>query len=216
LKPIYALAVFGIVLALGFFASSIPVHAAGTQKSGAAAAGLAKATFAGGCFWCMEKPFEATAGVKSAVSGYIGGTLPNASYQQVSAGGTGHAEAVEIIFDPAQVSYEQLLSVFWANIDPTVQDRQFCDSGDQYRSAIFVHDAGQRAAAEASLAKIKADPRFKDKAVYTQISDATDFYLAEDYHQDYASKNPTRYKYYRWNCGRDARLQQIWGAAPGQ
>lgn len=186
-----------------------------TQASPPAPEGLAKATFAGGCFWCMEQPFEALPGVKSAISGYIGGHKANPAYRQVSGGATGHAEAVEVLYDPKVVGYERLLEVFWANIDPTVKDRQFCDVGSEYRTAIFVHDAAQRAAAEASLATWKADPRFKGQTLYTQIVDASTFWVAEDYHQDYAAKNPLEYKYYRWGCGRDARLKQVWGQAPG-
>jgi peptide-methionine (S)-S-oxide reductase len=188
---------------------------AATEASPPAPAGLAKATFAGGCFWCMEQPFEALAGVKSAISGYTGGTRDRPAYRQVSGGSTGHAEAVEVLYDPAVVGYERLLEVFWANIDPTVENRQFCDVGSEYRTAIFAHDAAQRAAAEASLAKWKADPRFAGQTLYTQVVDASTFWVAEDYHQDYAAKNPAQYKYYRWGCGRDARLKQVWGAAPG-
>ena len=169
----------------------------------------AVATFAGGCFWCMEPPFEALPGVTSVTSGYTGGTKANPTYEEVSAGGTGHAESVEIVYDPAQVGYEKLLDVFWHNIDPTVADRQFCDVGTQYRSAIFVHDTAQRKAAEASLAAVQKQIGVPVK---TQIVPAGPFYRAEDYHQDYARKNPIRYKYYRWGCGRDARLQEIWGA----
>jgi peptide-methionine (S)-S-oxide reductase len=166
------------------------------------------AIFAGGCFWCMEPPFESLAGVKSVTSGYTGGTKQDPSYEEVSAGGTGHAEAVQVVFDPARVSYEKLLDVFWHNIDPTVAGRQFCDVGDSYRSAIFVRDAAQRRAAEASLAAVQAQ---LGVPVKTQIADASAFYPAEGYHQDYAKKNPVRYRYYRWGCGRDARLAEIWG-----
>ncbi|MFN7550425.1 MAG: peptide-methionine (S)-S-oxide reductase MsrA [Pseudomonadota bacterium] len=187
---------------------------AATEASPPAPEGLAKATFAGGCFWCMEQPFEALPGVKSAISGYTGGSKANPAYRQVSGGSTGHAEAVEVLYDPKVVGYERLLEVFWANIDPTVKDRQFCDVGSEYRTAIFVHDAAQRAAAEASLAKWQADPRFAGQTLYTQIADAATFWVAEDYHQDYAAKNPAQYKYYRWGCGRDARLKQVWGQAP--
>lgn len=202
------------VLLLAVFAMGASgVHGA-TQASPPAPAGLAKATFAGGCFWCMEQPFEALAGVKSAVSGYTGGTVDGAGYRQVSGGSTGHAEAVEVLYDPKVVGYDALLATFWANIDPTVKDRQFCDVGTEYRTAIFVHDAAQRAAAEASLAKWRADPRFAGQTLHTQIVDAGAFWIAEDYHQDYAAKNPAQYKYYRWGCGRDARLKQIWGEAP--
>jgi peptide-methionine (S)-S-oxide reductase len=174
----------------------------------AARAEQATATFAGGCFWCMEPPFEALPGVVSVTSGYTGGTQANPTYEEVSAGGTGHAEAVEIVYDPAKVGYEKLLDVFWHNIDPTVADRQFCDVGSQYRSAIFVHDAAQRKDAEASLAAVQ---KRLGVPVKTQIVDAGPFYAAEDYHQDYSRKNPVRYRYYRWGCGRDARLGEVWG-----
>jgi len=171
-------------------------------------ADLAKATFAGGCFWCMEPPFEALAGVVSVTSGYTGGTKPDPTYEEVSAGGTGHAESVEIVYDPARIRFEELLDVYWHNIDPTVADRQFCDVGTQYRSAIFVHDAAQRQAAEASLAAVQKQ---LGVPVKTQIVDAGPFYRAEEYHQDYYKKNPLRYRYYRYGCGRDARLVELWG-----
>ena len=175
----------------------------------AAQAEQAVATFAGGCFWCMEPPFEALPGVVSVTSGYTGGTKQDPSYEEVSAGGTGHAESVEIVYDPAQISFEKLLDVYWHNIDPTVADRQFCDVGTQYRSAIFVHDAAQRKAAEASLAEVQ---KKLGVPVKTQIVDAGPFYRAEEYHQDYAKKNPIRYRFYRHGCGRDARLSELWGA----
>jgi peptide-methionine (S)-S-oxide reductase len=174
----------------------------------AARAADAVATFAGGCFWCMEPPFEALPGVVSATSGYTGGTKENPSYEEVSGGGTGHAEAVRIVYDPAQLSFEKLLDIFWHNVDPTVGDRQFCDVGSQYRSAIFVQDAAQRKAAERSLAEVQ---KRLGVAVKTEIVDAGPFYRAEEYHQDYARKNPIRYRYYRASCGRDARLEEIWG-----
>ena len=170
---------------------------------------LAKATFAGGCFWCMEPPFERLKGVASVTSGYTGGTKVNPTYEEVSAGGTGHREAVEILYDPRQIGYAQLLDVFWHNVDPTDNSGQFCDHGSQYRSAIFVHDAEQRRLAEASKAALQK--KFK---VVTDILPAAPFYRAEEYHQDYYKKNPVRYKFYRFNCGRDNRLEQIWGAAP--
>ncbi len=170
----------------------------------------AVATFAGGCFWCVEADFDKVDGVISTTSGYIGGSLDNPTYQQVSAGGTGHAEAVEIVFDPAKVSYETLLDVFWRNIDPVAKDRQFCDSGDSYRSAVFVHDDKQRRLAEESKKQIETSAKFSEP-IQTQIVAADTFYKAEDYHQDYYMKNPTKYKFYRWNCGRDQRLEEIWG-----
>ena len=168
----------------------------------------AVATFAGGCFWCMEADFDKVAGVVSTTSGYIGGRVANPTYEAVVRGDTGHAEAVEITFDPARVSYQQLLDVFWRNIDPLAKDRQFCDGGNQYRSAIFYHDDEQRRLAEASKAKVAT--RFK-QPIQTQIAAAGAFYKAEDYHQDYYRKNPVRYNFYRSSCGRDARLEQLWG-----
>jgi peptide-methionine (S)-S-oxide reductase len=166
------------------------------------------ATFAGGCFWCVEADFDKVDGVISTTSGYTGGHTVNPSYEQVSHGGTGHAESVEIVYDPAKVSYNKLLDVFWHNIDPLAKDRQFCDHGDQYRSAIFYRGEEQRALAEASKAAV--EKRFK-RPIATQIAPAGPFYKAEDYHQDYYMKNPVRYKFYRFNCGRDARLEELWG-----
>lgn len=180
-----------------------------------APAGLAKATFAGGCFWCMEHPFDQLDGVLSVESGYTGGGVEHPTYEAVSSGGTGHAEAVEIVYDPKKVSYDKLLHVFWRNIDPLVANRQFCDTGEQYRSAIFVHDAAQRKAAETSKAALEASERFKGQRLLTQIVDASTFYRAEEYHQDYYKKNPLRYNYYRSGCGRDARLKKIWGDEAG-
>src|SRR5262245_53539747 len=165
------------------------------------------ATFAGGCFWCVEADFDKVDGVLSTTSGYTGGRRANATFEQVSHGRTGHAAAVEIVYDPAKVSYNKLLDVFWHNIDPLAKDRQFCDHGDQYRSAIFYHGEDQRALAEASKAAVKK--RFK-QPIATQIVPAGPFYKAEEYHQDYYLKNPIRYKFYRFNCGRDARLEELW------
>jgi peptide-methionine (S)-S-oxide reductase len=168
----------------------------------------AVAIFAGGCFWCMEHPFDELAGVVSTTSGYTGGRVANPTYEQVSAGGTGHAESVEVTYDPNKVSYEKLLDVFWHNIDPLAVDRQFCDVGNQYRSAIFYSTPEQQVLAEASKQKVQAE---FDKPIATQIVAAGRFYPAEDYHQDYYKKNPIRYKFYRFNCGRDKRLLQLWG-----
>jgi peptide-methionine (S)-S-oxide reductase len=179
-----------------------------------ASAREAVAIFAGGCFWCMEPPFDKIKGVVSTTSGYIGGRVENPTYKQVSGGGTGHAEAVQIVYDPAQVNYEQLLHVFWRNIDPLAKDRQFCDRGTEYRSAIFVADAEQRRLAEASKQALEKSGRFK-APIQTQVVDASRFYKAEDYHQDYYLKNPVQYKFYRWNCGRDQRLKELWGAEAG-
>jgi peptide-methionine (S)-S-oxide reductase len=171
------------------------------------------ATFAGGCFWCVESDFDKVAGVISTTSGYIGGKTPNPSYKQVSAGGTGYTEAVEIVYDPARVSYEKLLEVFWVNHDPLTPNRQFCDGGNQYRAGIFSHNDEQKKAAETSKAKVIASGRFK-RPVVTEIVAAGQFYKAEDYHQDYYKKNPVQYKFYRWNCGRDQRLKELWGENP--
>ena len=171
---------------------------------------LDTATFAGGCFWCMEPPFDKLAGVLSTTSGYMGGTVRNPTYEQVSAGGTRHAEVVQVVFDPARVSYARLLEVFWRNIDPLTPNRQFCDGGDQYRAAIFHRGEVQGAAARASLATLVQSRRFK-KPVVTEVVAAAAFYPAEAYHQDYYKKNPVRYKYYRGRCGRDNRLKELWG-----
>jgi peptide-methionine (S)-S-oxide reductase len=182
---------------------------AAAVAQGTPPAPTATATFAGGCFWCVEADFDKVPGVINTTSGYIGGRSANPSYDEVSRGGTGHAEAVEIVFDPAKVSYEKLLDVFWRNIDPLVKNRQFCDRGDQYRTAIFYHGDEQKRAAEAS--KTEVQKRFK-QAIATEIVAARAFTRAEDYHQDYYVKNPIRYKFYRFNCGRDARLEELWGA----
>lgn len=171
---------------------------------------LAKATLAGGCFWCVEADFDKLPGVVSTTSGYIGGMRANPTYEQVSGGRTGHFEAVEIVYDPTRITYAQLLDHFWVNIDPTVDDRQFCDIGPQYRAAIFVHDEEQRRVAEASKAALQKSKPFA-KPIVTPILPATTFFNAEEYHQDYYLKNPIRYRYYRSGCGRDARLTEIWG-----
>ena len=181
----------------------------------AIAAPVAKATFAGGCFWCMEPPYEKLPGVISVISGYTGGQKINPTYEEVSAGGTGHAEAVQVTYDPAKISYQKLLDVFWHNIDPTVTDQQFCDVGSQYRSEIFYHDAEQARLAKASRAKLEKEKPFREPIV-TGITAATTFYPAEEYHQDYYKKNPLRYKYYRTGCGRDRRLKALWGDAAGR
>ena len=188
------------------FSQTAPIPAA----TPALAAGTAKATFAGGCFWCVEADFDKVPGVISTTSGYIGGTVANPTYEQVSAKTTGHAEAVEIVFDPAKVSYEQLLEKFWRTIDPTTKDRQFCDAGSPYRTAIYTHGAQQATAAQASKAALEKSKPFK-AAVVTTVEAAGPFYPAEGYHQDYYKKNPVRYNYYRSACGRDARLKELWG-----
>ncbi|HZE59272.1 MAG TPA: peptide-methionine (S)-S-oxide reductase MsrA [Burkholderiales bacterium] len=187
------------ILLAGVFAA-LPAHAQKTEK----------AIFAAGCFWCTEAAFEEVPGVLSAVSGYAGGTVKNPSYEQVSGGRTGHAEAVEVTFDPAKVSYDKLLDTFWVNHDPTVTNRQFCDSGTQYRPAIFYVDDQQKKAAEASKAKWEKLKPFK-QPILTEITKAGAFYPAEDYHQDYYKKNPLQYKFYVTGCGRYARLDSLWG-----
>jgi peptide-methionine (S)-S-oxide reductase len=186
----------------------------GSFGAAAQSATTAKATFAGGCFWCVEADFDKLDGVISTTSGYIGGKVANPTYEQVSAKYTGHAEAVEIVYDPAKVSYEKLLQHFWHNIDPTVKDQQFCDHGSPYRTAIYAHDAAQLKAAEASRTALEKNKPFKEPIV-TEIVMASPFYAAEGYHQDYYKKNPVRYKYYRSSCGRDARLKQLWGPLAG-
>jgi|TARA_B110000879_G_scaffold40696_1_gene57133 methionine-S-sulfoxide reductase len=170
------------------------------------------AVFAGGCFWCTESDFEKLDGVVSAASGYIGGQVKNPSYKQVSAGGTGHTEAVEVIFDDQKVSYSQLVEYFWKTIDPTDGGGQFCDRGQQYRSEIFYQTEEQRDIAQASKDALSASGLLKAEIV-TQLTASSRFYPAEDYHQDYYLKNPVRYNYYRWGCGREKRLEVLWGAA---
>lgn len=165
------------------------------------------ATFASGCFWCTESDFQDLPGVLEAVSGYIGGKTENPTYTQVSSGATGHTEAVQITFDPAKISYKELLKIYWEGSDPTVKDQQFCDHGSQYRPAVFYHDETQEKLARASRAAVE---KFLKVKIYTEIEKATKFWPAEDYHQDYYLKNPVRYKYYRFNCGRDRRLEKIW------
>jgi peptide-methionine (S)-S-oxide reductase len=194
-----------VALAAGLVVAATAPRAAADEPAGAASA-----TFAGGCFWCLEADFEKLDGVLTVTSGYTGGTLPDPTYKQVSAGGTGHAEAIRVVYDPSVVTYDELLDHFWHNIDPTVADRQFCDVGSQYRSAIFYHDEAQREAAKRSRAQLQRDKPFPQPIV-TEITQAGTFYPAEAYHQDYAKKNPIRYAYYRKGCGRDHRLEQLWG-----
>jgi peptide-methionine (S)-S-oxide reductase len=194
-----------LALAVLLFATGGSVHAA-SAPSGT----TAKATFAGGCFWCMEPPFDKLDGVSSTVSGYIGGKKKNPTYEEVSAGSTGHTEAVQITYDPKKISYDKLLEVFWRNVDPLTANAQFCDTGSQYRTGIFYHDESQKKLAEESKKTI--GKRFKEPIV-TEITAAAEFYPAEDYHQDYYIKNPLRYKLYRFNCGRDKRLEKLWGPA---
>ncbi|MGZ8483983.1 MAG: peptide-methionine (S)-S-oxide reductase MsrA [Candidatus Binatia bacterium] len=185
--------------ALLLFAAAVP-----------GSAQTAKATFAGGCFWCMEPPFDELEGVISTTSGYISGKTKNPTYEQVSTGTTGHTEALQVVYDPKKITYDKLLEVFWRNIDPLAANGQFCDLGSQYRSGIFYHDGNQKSAAEKSKKSIQT--RFK-QPVATEITAATVFYPAEDYHQDYYKKNPVRYKLYSLGCGRAQRLEEVWGAA---
>lgn len=177
---------------------------------GAAQLQTRKVTFAGGCFWCMEKPFDEVPGVQSTTSGYMGGKENNPTYKEVSAGITGHAEVVQVLYDPTQVSFETLLEVFWRNIDPLTKNKQFCDAGTQYRSGIFFHSDEQRVLAEKSKRELEKSNRFSEPIV-TEITKASQFYPAEEYHQDYYKKNPIQYKAYRYGCGRDKDLERIWG-----
>jgi len=182
----------------------------GGKGSAAPPKKLEKATFAGGCFWCMEPPFETLKGVEAVISGYTGGRTENPKYEEVSSGRTGHAEAIEIHYDASQITYEELLDVFWRNIDPTTKDRQFVDTGSQYRTAIFYHNDEQKRLAEDSKKKLDASGRF-GKPIVTEIVPGGKFYAAEEYHQDYYKKSSTRYKFYRFNSGRDQYLEKIWG-----
>ena len=188
--------------------SAVSSAAADSQQDATKNSNSQKAIFAGGCFWCMEPPFDKLDGVISTTSGYTSGHQKNPTYKQVSAGVTGHTEAIEIVFDPDKVSYEKLLEVFWLNIDPLNAKGQFCDYGTQYRTGIYYLDEQQQKLAEASLAGIKSK---LNKPIATEIKAATQFYPAEDYHQNYYQVNPVRYNYYRWSCGRDQRLQELWG-----
>jgi peptide-methionine (S)-S-oxide reductase len=206
------------LLGLGALAAVGTPAAAGAQgaplPAGTMPAATARATFAGGCFWCMEEAFEKVDGVVSVTSGYTGGHTKNPTYEETSAGGTGHAESIEIVYDTTKIGYDRLLDVFWHNVDPVARDRQFCDAGSQYRSAIFYHDDAQRRLAEQSKERLEASGRFKQEGIATEITAAATFYPAEEYHQDYYRKNPVRYKYYKWSCGRAQRLEQIWGKKP--
>lgn len=184
--------------------------AAGQKGQAEQAEDAAVATFAGGCFWCVEEAFDGVEGVVSTTSGYLGGKVPEPTYEQVSSGRTGHAEAVRVEYDPAVVDYERLLEVFWHNVDPLDSGGQFCDRGDQYRSAIFYHDEAQRMLAERSKQELEKSGALPG-TIATEIVPATEFYAAEEYHQDYYERNPLRYSFYKFTCGRKARLEQIWG-----
>lgn len=202
----------GTNILLGFLSLGMIIAATttGAENRGQTTVQQAAATFAGGCFWCMEAPFDKLPGVMAVTVGYTGGHLKNPTYAQVSDGGSGHAEAVQIIYDAQKISYEKLLEVFWHNIDPTTLDRQFCDYGRQYRSAVFYHTEEQRRLAEQSKAYLAKHKAFAGPVV-TEIVPADTFYQAEEYHQHYYQKNPLRYKFYRSSCGRDHRLQELWG-----
>jgi peptide-methionine (S)-S-oxide reductase len=199
------------LLLAGGAAAALAADSPAAAKPAPAAPRRAVATFAMGCFWCAEDAFEGHAGVLEVTSGYTGGRVKNPTYEQVSGHGTGHYEAIQVTYDPGKVTYDQLLDVFWHNVDPTDPGGQFCDRGDQYRAAIFFHDEGQRSAAEASKARVAG----KLGKVATLIVPAVTYYAAEGYHQDYAAKNPIRYNFYRTGCGRDARLRRVWGDEAG-
>lgn len=199
MRPALPAAIIAASLLLGCAASAQPTPVP---------PGMATAIFAGGCFWCVEQDFEKLPGVIEAESGYTGGSSAYPTYEQVARGGTGHTEAVRVIYDPRKVSYVQLLDYFWRHIDPTTKDRQFCDKGDQYRSGIFFQDDAERKAAEASRDELIRSGRFP--RIETEIAPAWKFWPAETYHQDYYKKNPVRYSFYRYACGRDARVEQLW------
>jgi peptide-methionine (S)-S-oxide reductase len=199
-----------LVMLLLYLLTAVAAFAPAAYGQAKPSPGTAIATFAGGCFWCMEPPYDEIPGVVSTTSGYIGGHKKNPTYEEVSRGSTGHTEAVQIVYDPKKVTYDKLLEIFWRNIDPTTPNAQFCDHGSQYRSGVFYHDEEQRRLAVASRDRIERTKPFREPIV-TEITAATVFYPAEDYHQDYYKKNPLRYKFYRANCGRDSRLEQLWG-----
>ena len=193
---------FFLIIGLALLAGVSQAETEGAETT------TASAIFAGGCFWCMEPPYDKIDGVISTTSGYIGGKQRNPTYERVSQGRTGHTEAVEIVYDPNKVTYQELLDIFWINIDPFARNRQFCDRGPMYRSGIFYLNEEQEALANASKEKVVA--QFEDE-VHTEVTEATTFWPAEEYHQDYYLKNPVRYNYYRYSCGRDRRLKEIWG-----
>ena len=209
-----ALVGIGLMAAAGATFAWKAAAQASAPKAASAKPALAKATFAGGCFWCMEVPFDSVRGVVSTTSGYTGGRVKNPTYEMVSMGGTGHAESVQVVYDPAKVTYAQLLDVFWHNIDPLTRNAQFCDHGTQYRSAIFFHDEEQQRLAESSKKALEESKRFP-RPIATEIVAASEFYAAEEYHQDFYRKNPERYMSYRQGCGRDRRLKELWGAEAG-
>ena len=199
---------FGLMIVGLLAAAPLAVSTGGGGQ--ASDAQYEKATFAGGCFWCMEPPFDELPGVVSTTSGYTGGRTKNPTYEEVSAGGTGHTEAVEVVYDPAKITYARLLDVFWKNIDPITPNRQFCDIGTQYRAGIYYHNEEQKRLAEASKMALERSGRFKQPIV-TEIAAASPFYRAEEYHQDYYRKNPIRFNFYKYSCGRARRLEELWG-----
>jgi peptide-methionine (S)-S-oxide reductase len=203
-------AVLSILAVTVFVIGAWSFESAHTTSQAATEATPGKAYFAGGCFWCMEEAFEKVEGVSSVISGYMGGTVADPSYEAVSAGRTGHAEAVEVVYDPAKTNYQKLLDAFWLNVDPITPNAQFCDHGNQYRSAIFFQTDEEKRASETSKQAIEQSKRFKEPIV-TQIVMASQFYPAEEYHQDFYKKNPVRYKFYKYNCGRAQRLEALWG-----
>jgi peptide-methionine (S)-S-oxide reductase len=207
-KRWFALVLVGALLLVGCNQQSLANNP--TSDSLIESEEFAEATFAGGCFWCMEKPFDQLPGVIATTSGYTGGEKADPTYREVSSGGTGHAEAVRVIYDPEKVTYPQLLDVFWKNVDPLDESGQFCDRGTQYRTGIFYHDAAQKQQAEASKQDL-TDAKILPKPIVTQITQVSDFFAAEDYHQNYYLTNPVRYKAYRYACGRDKRLKELWG-----
>jgi peptide-methionine (S)-S-oxide reductase len=207
INPLSQIKLAGIPIVLGILLGAV---AWGNEEASPPGKKVETAIFAGGCFWCMEEAFESQAGVISVESGYTGGTVKSPDYDTVSAGGTGHAEAIRILYDPEKINYRALLSHFWKNIDPTVTDRQFCDFGNQYRAAIFYRDNEQKKLAEESKTAVKKTQSFKEPIV-TEIVMAAPFYQAEGYHQNFYKKNPFRYKAYKWNCGRAQRLRALWG-----
>lgn len=211
----YSAKLLTFAFAIGFSSLVIAQTPAAKPLTPPTASSSAKATFAGGCFWCVESDFDKVPGVISTTSGYIGGKTINPSYEQVSSHTTGHAEAVEIVYDPSKVTYEKLLEHYWHSIDPTTKDQQFCDRGSPYRTAIFAHNEAQLKSALASKTALEKSKPFKEPIV-TEIILAGSFYPAEEYHQDYYKKNPVRYKFYRTSCRRDARLQEIWGDLAGR
>jgi len=198
--------IVGLILLVAGLALATAALAAGPEKGSAKK--LATATFAGGCFWCMQHPFDELDGVVSTTAGYTGGHTKNPTYEEVSAGATGHAESVRVVYDPDRVSYAKLLDVFWHNVDPLTANRQFCDGGNQYRTAIFFHDESQRRLAEEAKRALEKAHGWR---IVTEIVPAGEFYPAEEYHQSYYKKNPLRYKFYRAGCGRDKRLREVWG-----